>query len=97
MKTYIETEGMPFGHALEAIRQGKKAARKGWNGKGMYIYVQPGSVINGKTDGRNPVLRAMDDVKINPHIDMKAADGSIVIGWLASQTDMLSDDWYIAE
>jgi hypothetical protein len=37
----------------------------------------------------------MDDVKINPHIDMKASDGSIVIGWLASQTDMLSDDWFI--
>jgi hypothetical protein len=94
----FETEGgLPFGVALKAMRNGKKIARKGWNGKGMYIYLQPGSVINGKKDGRNPVLREMDDVTINPHIDMKAVDGSIVIGWLASQTDMLMDDWYIVE
>jgi hypothetical protein len=46
--------------------------------------------------GRNEVLKNIEgDIKINAHIDMKSADGSIVIGWLASQTDMLSNDWAI--
>ncbi|MDR2484597.1 MAG: hypothetical protein LBD55_04295 [Treponema sp.] len=41
----------------------------------------------GAKDGRNPHLKAMEGaVKIGAHIDIKAADGSIVIGWLASQT-----------
>jgi hypothetical protein len=40
-------------------------------------------------------LPPFTDVRINPHIDMKAADGSIVVGWLASQTDMLAEDWVI--
>lgn len=38
-----------------------------------------------------------DTVTINPHIDMKAADGTYVTGWIASQTDMLADDWYVVE
>lgn len=38
-----------------------------------------------------------DTVTINPHIDMKAADGAYVTGWFASQTDMLADDWYVVE
>ena len=92
-----ETAAMPFSHALEAVKQGKKIARNGWNGKGMFLFVQPGSVIDAK-DGRNPHLQAMEgSIKIGSHIDMKAADGSIVVGWLASQTDMLSEDWFIVE
>lgn len=73
---------MNFGQAIEALKQGKKVARKGWNGKGMFIYL-------------TVVSECDPTVKINPHIDMKSADDSIVIGWLASQTDIISDDWYI--
>lgn len=92
------TYGMPFSHALEAVKQGKKAAREGWNSKVMYIYLQPGSIINGKRDGRNPHLQQMDNnVWICSHIDMKAEDNVIIIGWLASQTDLLADDWIIVE
>ena len=39
----------------------------------------------------------MDEVEICSHIDMKSADNKIVIGWLASQTDMLAEDWEIVE
>jgi len=61
----------------------------------MYLFLQKGSVIRPE-DGRNPALREMTgDITILPHIDMKSAGGGIVIGWLASQTDMLSEDWVI--
>ena len=92
---------LTFGDALEALKDGKKVARSGWNGKGMFIYIQEGSLLIDKA--RNKHLSEYQSslegspVVINPHIDMKAADGSIVIGWLASQTDMLSKDWMIVE
>ena len=84
------------------LKQGKKVARKGWNGKGMFLYMQGGSKVafhNLKEDVQRKLMNkhVVDDsgkVTINPHIDMKAADGSVVIGWSASQTDMLADDWY---
>jgi hypothetical protein len=92
-----ETSAMPFGMALEAARQGRKITRKGWNGRGQYVYYQEGSVIDPK-DGRNDVLKAMEGpIVIRPHLDLKTADGSIQIGWLASQSDMLGDDWELAE
>lgn len=73
---------MNFGQAIEEMKKGKKVARNGWNGKGMYIYITFGSQCD-------------ENRKINPHIDMKAANDSIVIGWLGSQTDILAEDWYI--
>lgn len=91
---------MTFGMALEELKAGNKVARKGWNGKGMFLYLTHGSTV-ALDDITNETIkeyhkgRAIPTMKVNPHIDMKAADGSVVIGWLASQTDMLSDDWEI--
>lgn len=95
--------GVPFGSAIELMKMGFKVARKGWNGKGMFIYIQDGS--NPYFNDLKSVIQShlintscVDEsgkVTICPHIDMKAADGSIVVGWLASQTDMLSDDWMV--
>ena len=89
---------MNFGEALEALKQGKLVARKGWNGKGMFLFLTSGTDPK-QRDLRHPVYQTLfknqESVKIGAHIDMKAADGSVVIGWLASQTDMLSNDWEI--
>ena len=96
--------GMTFGLAIEALKLGKKVSRKGWNGKGMFIYLTTGGitpVINLKQEtaknlfGEHALLECDVTVNIKSHIDMRAADGSIVIGWLASQTDMLAEDWQI--
>lgn len=88
---------MNFGKAIEALKEGKKAARRGWNGKGMFIYLVRGSQVDRtslRNEARDLFGGGVDDmVDICSHIDMRAADGSLVIGWLASQTDMLSDDW----
>lgn len=99
-KTYTicsdkEAETFSFGKALELLKEGKKVCRSGWNGKGMFLTLQEGSSIIGTMMRNKPARDFYGDsrVKICPHIDMKAADGSYVVGWLASQTDMLADDW----
>jgi hypothetical protein len=68
-----------FGEALEALKQGFAVARRGWNGKDMWISLQRPDV-NSKMD--------------LPYIYMSTADGKIV-PWLASQTDMLAEDWMV--
>lgn len=100
--SYRRTDNMNFGLAIEAMKKGKKVARKGWNGKGMFIYLVEGSnvgaeMIQGRARLVTESLPNNDCIDICPHIDMKSADDKIVIGWLASQADMLSDDWVIVE
>lgn len=88
-----------FGWALRWLRRGKAVARKGWNGKGMFLTLQLSSTVKGQ-QMRNDLVKQFygdNNVKIAAHIDMKAADGTYVVGWLASQTDMLAEDWEIVE
>ena len=81
--------GMTFGQAIEALKQGKKVSRQGWNGKGMYLFLAK--------DYTHTLYDAPDgQYNFNPEIVMKTADNKLV-HWLASQTDMLSDDWVIVE
>lgn len=99
-EAYRESTGLTFGVALELLKRGEKVARIGWNGKGMFLVMTEGSEVPTEKM-RNDVTRGYyekegkDTVKICPHIDMKAADGTMVIGWLASQTDILAEDWLI--
>lgn len=88
---------MDFGEALKELKAGKAVARMGWNGKGMFLTLQNGSTVDGK-DMRNELAKNYygdNKVKIQGHIDMKSADGTYIVGWLASQTDMLAEDWEI--
>lgn len=101
-EAYKQCDNMTFGFAIDAMKRGYKVARKGWAGKSMFIYIQDGSRC--ETENlRNDAIkdyckdRVIQHVKINPHIDMKAEDCSLVIGWNPSQADMLSDDWFIVE
>jgi hypothetical protein len=85
---------MNFGEALVALKQGLKVEREGWNGKGMFIYLVPGSTFN---VNRPPLLGIYPEgtpIVYRPHIDMRTADGSCV-PWLASQTDILANDWFL--
>lgn len=88
-----------FGEAIEALKQGKKVARKGWNGKGMYLWLKPAATIKAEWC-KDPILRNIaeangGEVEALGTICMKTADGKILTGWLASQTDMLLEDWVI--
>ncbi len=97
-------DGMTFGMAIEAMKRGKKVARKGWNGKGMWLCIPlvdgpkeiPAKGIWGKPNADYAEQNG-GTVKVMPYITMKTADGSIVMGWLASQTDMLAEDWIVVE
>lgn len=98
------SEYMDFGEVLRGLRDGKKFARAGWNGRGMYIYLTDGREIDSKywedrTEGQAQTdnERLCGKVCILPHIDMMSATGERVIGWLASQTDMLAYDWVEVE
>lgn len=79
-----------FGEAIEALKQGKKVARINWNGKNMYLQLAPVGVATLKEEGD------LDHtlVKTLPHIVMKTVDNEF-IPWLASQTDILSEDWQV--
>lgn len=92
---------MTFGFAIEALKKGLKVARKGWNGKGMYLWLKPAVTI--KSDWcKDPMLKEIVDANGGETealgaICMKTADNRILTGWLASQTDVLSEDWVIIE
>lgn len=68
---------MNFGQALDVLRQGGRVARTGWNGKDMWLALQV-------PDEHSKMRR--------PYIYMKPVDGDLV-PWVASQTDLLADDW----
>lgn len=85
-----------FGLAICALKEGKRVAREGWNGKGMFLLLVPGSRF---TVNREPLMSIMGEgtvVDYHAHIDMKTAQG-YVVPWLASQADMLADDWMLVE
>ena len=77
---------MDFGEALHLLKEGKKLAREGWNGKGMFIVFVPSEVIN-----LNEYL-----VKFNQYFVIKNVDGSVST-WVPSVNDCLAEDWYVAD
>lgn len=85
-----------FGQALEALEAGKKVARAGWNGKGMFLFLVPGSTFKVNRPPLLGIYPEGTEIKYCPHIDMKTADGKVV-PWLASQTDVLAKDWSVVE
>lgn len=86
-RAYKAVDGMTFGLALEALKKGQKVARKGWNGKGMWLSLVP--------QGEYTVAETDAD-RLLPWIGMKTADNKFV-PWLASQTDVLAEDWEIVQ
>ncbi len=89
-------EDCSFSKALELIKQGHRVCREGWNGKGMFIFLVPGSTFK---VNRPPLLGIYEEgteINYHAHIDMKTADG-MVVPWLASQTDILASDWQLTE
>lgn len=90
-----------FGMALEALKQGKRVARQGWNGKNMFLFLLPAGTIPTKAI-HDPALREVIEKEIGGEtfealgsIRMFTADKKILTGWNATQTDMLSEDWVI--
>jgi hypothetical protein len=76
-----------FGQALESLKDGERVARSGWNGKGMWLHLVQENAAG---------LRDLRDqqFKTRAYIEMKDAT-DMYVPWLASQTDMLAEDWEI--
>ena len=83
-----------FSEAIKQLKKGRKVARKGWNGKGMFLFVADEIHFFTKTE-----LKKKNDEPYDmlPSITMKTADNKCVVGWVPSQTDMLAEDWVFAE
>lgn len=79
---------MNFGQAIEHMKKDNwnKVAREGWNGKDMWIHIH--------TPPSSPFSSDMSDYEALPYIEIKTSDKKFV-PWLASQTDMLAEDWKI--
>jgi hypothetical protein len=120
MDWQITDGSLGFDFAILAIKNGKAVRRKGWNGKGMFVFMRPADALSTnfivntvkslpnvvkdfykpfQTGGQPDKFGAEDVpnmVTFTPYLCMKAADDTIVNGWLASQTDMLATDWELA-
>ena len=83
---------MDFGAALEHLKNGGKVGRDGWNGKGMFLFLVPGSTFQVNRPPLLGIYPAGTQINYLPHIDMRTAQGDVV-PWLASQTDILANDW----
>ncbi len=98
-KAYRTVENMDFGGAILALKMGYKVARKGWNGKGMWLILVPGTPNITPAPGTPYHKHGIESCEILPHIDMWTTNSegrrAMLCGWLASQTDMLSTDWVI--
>jgi len=88
---------MTFGEAIEQVKAGKKISRDGWNGKNMFVVYQKGypegipcNVQTAEAYG----YEVGSLFKCRPYLQMRCADGTHQM-WLASQSDILEDDWRV--
>lgn len=109
---------MNFGQAIEALKEGERVAREGWNSRGMFIFQRPKDELTPKfiVEVVKSLPQSVKDfitkkygnethyasgneikVKFGEYLCMYTVDGAIVNGWLASQTDMLAEDWVILD
>lgn len=93
-EAYYPTDGMNFGLALEAAKMDKRITRRGWNGKDMYVFLADVGELHADADLSEFEDR---DVEVSELLVLRTAQGTLQPGWLATQSDMLADDWYILE
>ena len=84
-----------IGWAVKEMQNGSRVRRAGWNGKGMFVFLVPGSRFEVNRPPLLGIYEAGTVIDYCPHVDMRTADGRIV-PWLCSQTDLLATDWELA-
>ena len=92
---------MNFGQALEALKEGKKVAREGWNGTGMFAVLSPGNKQNPSSNFWNEHLKAYAEkiggaMDVRPAFMLKTAQDDVAY-WSPSGSDCLAEDWVIVE
>lgn len=85
-----------FSEALYALKDGGRVARQSWNGKGQYVFLADD--IDFHTDADiSEFYGSADGVCVLPMFVLRTAQGNLQPGWLATQSDMLAEDWYIVD
>lgn len=85
-----------FAEVIDLLKDGKRLARKGWNGKGLFVFLVPGSTFKVNRPPLLGIYPEGTDIEYHAHVDIRSVDGKIV-PWTPSQTDMLAHDWEIVE
>ncbi len=85
-----------FGGALTALKLGKKVARTGWNGKGMFVYYVPEGAYAPCTPIAETLVNEEGLVEYNPYFAIKNVNGSVST-WVPSVNDCLAEDWYVVD
>ena len=90
---------MNFSQALIQLKAGRKIARQGWNGKNMWIALMPPLFLSADkvNDRTKKHIGNETDLDCQPYIVMWTAQGTWQPGWLASQPDLLAEDWEVVE
>ena len=90
---------MNFGEALELVKQGKKIARTGWNGRGLFVIYQKGypqGIPCNKQTAEAWGMNEGDLFRCEPYLQINTVDGSHSM-WVASIGDILAENWYVVE
>lgn len=98
-EVYRPCDNMTFGIALEMLKKGFRVARKGWNGKGMFVVFQkgyPDGIPCNKQTAEAWGISEGDLFKCNPYLQIRCVDGSHSM-WVPSINDCLAEDWVIVE
>ncbi len=96
---YSKNGSLSFGDALTVLKQGKKVARSGWNGKDQYVVAQQGQEIE-STYVWNPHNKAHAEklggwIEVAPYCTLKTAQDTLAMGWTPSTGDLFAEDWFI--
>lgn len=98
-EAYRPKRGMTFGMAVEAMKKGYRVTRRGWNGVGMSVVMQkgyPDGIPCNKQTAEAWGMKEGELFKCRPYLQMRCADGTFQM-WLASQSDILEEDWEVVD
>lgn len=84
---------MDFGEAIRALKAGEKVARQGWNGKGMWLGYVAGDQWG--LGSKAPYESTAEGANLLPRIGLRTAGQGCFVPWLASQSDVLAEDWHL--
>lgn len=95
-RAYRLSSGLTFGDALQALKAGKRVARAGWNGKGMFVYYVRAAAYLAQSEAAKTYFGENAYVPYAPYLALKGVDERVST-WVPSINDVLAEDWVVLE
>ena len=95
-RAYRPSSGLTFGDALQALKAGKRVARVGWNGKGMFVYYVRAAAYLAQSEAAKAYFGENAYVPYAPYLALKGVDEKVST-WVPSINDVLAEDWVVLE